>query len=97
VCREERWQGSRLPAGPKCLEYEAISAGIENDLGSGSNVDLCVVKNGGRAVDYLRGYAKENVRVYRKPTGHVFARGTTAVLAQELRKYVQVTRVVSDL
>ncbi|BAM80627.1 20S core proteasome subunit beta 2 [Cyanidioschyzon merolae strain 10D] len=94
---EARWHEALTEEEAKCLVYEAISAGIENDLGSGSNVDLCVVKNGGRAVDYLRGYAKENVRVYRKPTGHVFARGTTAVLAQELRKYVQVTRVVSDL
>lgn len=33
---------------------DAIAAGIFCDLGSGSNVDLCVITEKG--VDYLRGY-----------------------------------------
>jgi 20S proteasome subunit beta 2 len=94
---EARWHEKLSEDEAKRLVYEAITAGIENDLGSGSNVDLCVIKNSGKAVDYLRGYAKENPRPYRKPTLYSFPRGTTAVLAEELHKYVEVKRVVSDL
>lgn len=38
----------------KRLVRDAIAAGIFCDLGSGSNVDLCVITEKG--VDYLRGY-----------------------------------------
>lgn len=38
----------------KQLVRDAITAGIFCDLGSGSNVDLCVITE--KAVDYLRGY-----------------------------------------
>lgn len=33
---------------------DAIAAGIFTDLGSGSNVDLCVITQAG--VEFLRGY-----------------------------------------
>lgn len=36
----------------KSLVRDAIAAGIFNDLGSGSNIDLCVITKG--KVDYLR-------------------------------------------
>jgi len=36
----------------KLLVRDAIAAGIFNDLGSGSNIDLCVITKG--QVDYLR-------------------------------------------
>lgn len=38
----------------KQLVRDAIAAGIFCDLGSGSNIDLCVITEKG--VDYLRGY-----------------------------------------
>ncbi len=38
----------------KLLVKEAIAAGIFNDLGSGSNVDLCVIKKD--SVQYCRPY-----------------------------------------
>lgn len=38
----------------KDLVHRAVSSGIFNDLGSGSNVDLCVIKKG--AVNLIRGY-----------------------------------------
>ncbi|KAK4538260.1 hypothetical protein CDCA_CDCA16G4285 [Cyanidium caldarium] len=94
---EAGWREQLSEADARQLVYEAITAGIENDLGSGSNVDLCVIKDGGRTVEYLRGYAQEQVRTYRKPDGYAFPKGTTAVLAEDFRKYVQVRKVVSDL
>lgn len=42
----------------KQLVRDAIASGIFNDLGSGSNVDLCVLKKG--SVNYLRGYEYAN-------------------------------------
>ena len=39
---------------------DAIAAGIFNDLGSGTNIDLCVIKKG--SVDYLRPYDEANVK-----------------------------------
>ena len=40
------------------LVRDAIAAGIFNDLGSGSNVDLCVITKD--KVDYIRPYEEAN-------------------------------------
>ncbi|TRZ03694.1 hypothetical protein DNTS_029162, partial [Danionella cerebrum] len=40
----------------KLLVHDAIFAGIMNDLGSGHNIDLCVITQSG--VDYIRPYQK---------------------------------------
>ena len=61
------------------LCHAAIRAGIFNDLGSGSNVDLCVITKGN--VEYLRNYEHAATRTYRRPEPYVFAPGTTAVLS----------------
>lgn len=42
------------------LVRDAIAAGIFNDLGSGSNVDLCVIT--ADKVEYLRPYDEANVK-----------------------------------
>lgn len=42
----------------KLLVRDAIAAGVFNDLGSGSNIDLCVIKK--NSVNYLRGYEYAN-------------------------------------
>lgn len=42
----------------KKLVSEAISAGIFNDLGSGSNIDLCVISKS--KLDFLRPYSVPN-------------------------------------
>lgn len=42
----------------KLLVRDAIAAGVFNDLGSGSNIDLCVIKK--KSIDYLRGYEYAN-------------------------------------
>ncbi|OLY78251.1 Proteasome subunit beta type-7 [Smittium mucronatum] len=66
------------------LVKDAIESGIFNDLGSGSNVDVCVITKD--KVDYLRNYAKPNERVP-KLKSYKFARGTTAIISETVRKF----------
>uniref|UniRef100_A0A8C7KY39 Proteasome subunit beta n=1 Tax=Oncorhynchus kisutch TaxID=8019 RepID=A0A8C7KY39_ONCKI len=75
---EDRYRPNLELEEAKKLVRDAIAAGIFCDLGSGSNVDLCVITQAG--VQYLRGYdqpaQKGKVRQYKyKP-------GTTAVLTK---------------
>jgi len=42
------------------LVRDAIAAGIFNDLGSGSNVDLCVITKD--KVEYLRPFDEANIK-----------------------------------
>ena len=56
------------------LVCDAISAGIFNDLGSGSNVDVCIITANG--TDMLRNYVMDNEKVT-KERNYKFRRGTT--------------------
>jgi len=69
------------------LVHDAICAGIFNDLGSGSNVDVTVIEKG--KVEVLRNYAKPNERGV-KEASYKFKRGTTAVLTTNIRALVEV-------
>ncbi|CDO94484.1 unnamed protein product [Kluyveromyces dobzhanskii CBS 2104] len=64
------------------LASAAIEAGIWNDLGSGSNVDLCVMEVG-KDAQLLRNYLTPNVREP-KQQSYKFARGTTGVLKESI-------------
>lgn len=44
----------------KKLVRDAIAAGIFNDLGSGSNIDLCIITK--QDVQYLRPYDEANLK-----------------------------------
>lgn len=90
---ESGWREGLDEEQAKKLVCDGISAGIWNDLGSGSNVDLCVIKDGGGTVEYLRGFRTENERMFRRPGGYAFAKGTTPVLAEDFRKFVDVREV----
>lgn len=70
----------------KQLIRQAILGGIFNDMGSGSNVDLCVIKANDQ-VDYLRGYDVANVKGERKQR-YEYKKGTTAVLETKVRPVV---------
>eukprot|EP00124_Ichthyophonus_hoferi_P004667 Ihof_evm4s543 gene=Ihof_evmTU4s543 len=59
----------------KKLVRDAVCAGIFNDLGSGSNVDLCVITKAG--VDYLRNYEKPVAKPSRETKSYKYKRGTT--------------------
>ncbi|EEB05990.1 20S proteasome component beta 2 [Schizosaccharomyces japonicus yFS275] len=69
------------------LVREAIEAGIFNDLGSGSNCDLVVIDE--EKTTPYRGYTKPNPRLQKKQN-YKFARGTTAILKEEMHKFVTV-------
>ncbi|KXJ20350.1 Proteasome subunit beta type-7 [Exaiptasia diaphana] len=58
----------------KLLVRDGIAAGIFNDLGSGSNVDLCVITKDG--VNYIRPYDVANVKGERQGK-YTYKRGTT--------------------
>lgn len=74
---ETRWQQNMSEADAKQLVRDAIAAGIFNDLGSGSNVDLCVITKG--RVDYLRTYDEANKKGVRQ-NSYKYPKGATAVL-----------------
>ena len=61
----------------KEIVARSIRAGIFNDLGSGSNVDLCVIT--ADKVDYLRNYECPNERTYVRSKGYDFPPGTTVL------------------
>jgi len=46
----------------------AIEGGIYHDLGSGSNVDVCLITKG--KVEYLRNLKSDNRKIYEKPEGY---------------------------
>lgn len=62
------------------LVARAIKAGIFNDLGSGSNVDLCVITAQGK--EYLRNWETPNARTYTRAKGYAFPPGTTKLSAR---------------
>lgn len=77
----------------------AIQAGIFNDLGSGSNVDVAVITE--EKTTLLRNYITPNQRVP-KQRNYKFQKGTTAVLnekvitKEQISKYVTVHELEDD-
>ncbi|XP_057330399.1 proteasome subunit beta type-7 [Microplitis mediator] len=92
---ESRWRPGLTEEEGKELVADAIRAGVFNDLGSGSNVDICVIRNnevrGGvfdsRSVDYIRPYDIANEKGKRQGS-YRYKRGTTAVLDKSVRPIV---------
>mmetsp|Transcript_22631 Transcript_22631/g.31549 ORF Transcript_22631/g.31549 Transcript_22631/m.31549 type:complete len:283 (-) Transcript_22631:533-1381(-) len=87
----------------KQLVARAIKAGIFNDLGSGSNVDLCVINKDGKTM--LRNYECPNPRTYVSNKGFYFPPGHTQVIKKhmvtatslfKLSDYVTVTEGAAD-
>ncbi|GFZ21201.1 20S proteasome beta subunit PBB2 [Actinidia rufa] len=72
------------------LVTEAICSGIFNDLGSGSNVDVCVITKGN--TDYLRNHKLPNPRTYVNAKGYSFTKKTEVLLTKitPLREKVEV-------
>ncbi|CAB3363732.1 Hypothetical predicted protein [Cloeon dipterum] len=74
---EAGWKPELTEEEGKLLVRNAIAAGIFNDLGSGSNIDICVIRRG--SVDYIRPYETANLKG-EKQMSYSFKKGTTAVL-----------------
>ncbi|XP_074274371.1 proteasome subunit beta type-7-A-like [Silene latifolia] len=62
------------------LVSEAISSGIFNDLGSGSNIDICVITKGN--VEYLRNHMQPNPRTYTSANGYSFSKPTEVLMTK---------------
>jgi 20S proteasome subunit beta 2 len=62
------------------LVKDAIEAGIFHDLGSGSNVDIYVVKRTG--ADKKENYRVYNTKEFSNPKAYTFAKGTTPILEE---------------
>lgn len=89
---ESRWKPDMSEEDAKKLVRDAIAAGIFNDLGSGSNVDLCVIRKG--SVDFLRNYELSNQKGQRK-LDYTYKRGTTGVLSVKKINYEVVEETVA--
>ncbi|KAA0710072.1 Proteasome subunit beta type-7 [Triplophysa tibetana] len=68
----------------KHLVRDAIHAGVMNDLGSGHNIDLCVITRKG--VDYLRPY-QESEYIGKREGRYKYKPGTTAVLTEHVQHF----------
>ncbi|EIW52821.1 20S proteasome subunit [Trametes versicolor FP-101664 SS1] len=82
---ESKWQPNMERAEALDLVCAAISAGIFNDLGSGSNVDACVIT--ASHTEMLRNLVKPNERV-QKERSYQFRRGTTAIKKESIRSLI---------
>ncbi|KAG7457606.1 hypothetical protein MATL_G00228870 [Megalops atlanticus] len=85
---EDRYKPKMTEEEAKQLVRDAITAGITNDLGSGSNVDLCVIRRDG--VEYIRPFEASNYKSQRLGK-YKYDKGTTPVLSE------QTTRLQLDL
>lgn len=80
---EDRYKSDLSEEEGKKLVAEAIRAGVFNDLGSGSNVDLCVITKD--KTEMIRPYEIANLKGV-KQGSYKFQRGTTQVLNKVERK-----------
>ncbi|XP_076804517.1 proteasome subunit beta type-7-like [Clavelina lepadiformis] len=78
------------------LVRDAVAAGIFNDLGSGSNVDLCIIGKDMK-VEYLRPFDVANKKGVRQGN-YSYKPGTTAVLSKSIKqiKYDIVSESVQE-
>jgi len=96
---ETQWKADLTRDEAVALCANAIEAGIWNDLGSGSNVDVAVITEDKTTL--MRNYKTPNTRAP-KALNYKFERGTTAVLnervitKEEISKYVTVHELKDD-
>lgn len=92
---EAHWRPNMEKAEAMDLVGEAIKAGIFNDLGSGSNVDLTVI-TGEHKAEIYRNWILPNERPP-KEKSYKFAKGSTAFIKESVksvREFLEVTEVV---
>ncbi|RPA72279.1 N-terminal nucleophile aminohydrolase [Ascobolus immersus RN42] len=95
---ESKWQKDMSKEDAVALCSEAIESGIFNDLGSGSNVDVCVITP--EKATLMRNFKTPNQRE-QKELSYKFPIGTTAYLhekvirKEDLRKYVTITDITA--
>ena len=97
---ETQWKPQLSQSEAISICSQAIQAGIFNDLGSGSNVDVCVIDKD-KPARLMRNHIKPNERV-RKEKDYKFQKGTTSWLAEkvitkeDIGRYVTVQELGSE-
>lgn len=81
---ETKWKPKMTRQEAIDLVVQAIYAGIFNDLGSGSNCDVCVIEASG--TEMLRNYAMPNERVA-KELNYTMRRGATPWIVSHNKNY----------
>lgn len=89
---ETSWKPSLTRDDAIKLCSDAILAGIFNDLGSGSNVDVAVITEDKTTL--MRNYIQPNQRE-KKQRNYRFPRGTTAVLNEKVIKKEDISKYVT--
>jgi len=80
---ETTWKPDMTEEEAKRMVRDAIASGITNDLGSGSNVDIYVIRNDEPKPKFNRPYEVIGVRGQREGD-YTYAKGTTRVLKTEV-------------
>jgi 20S proteasome subunit beta 2 len=89
---ESQWEPNLTEAQAVKLASDAILAGIFNDLGSGSNVDVAVITKDKTTLK--RNYIKPNEKS-KKVQSYLYPKGTTAVLNEKIIRKDEIGRYVS--
>ncbi|RWS26528.1 proteasome beta2 subunit-like protein [Leptotrombidium deliense] len=80
ACLEANWKDNMTVEEGTKLVRDAIAAGIFNDLGSGNNIDICIITKAG--VDMKRAYEEACVKG-KRIGNYLFKPGTTAILSRQ--------------
>ena len=75
---ESQYKEDMTETEAKQICINAIEAGIYHDLGSGSNVDICVIKKGKATM--FRNLKHDNSKVFSKEGGFKFPKDRVKVL-----------------
>jgi len=89
---EARWAPNLSKAEAIELVVSAIEAGIFNDLGSGSNVDVAIIEKD--KTEMLRNYRKPNERAL-KEASYIPRSGATAVTKEMVWQLVTSTEIIA--
>lgn len=98
---ESRYEEDLEEAAAVALVKDAIRAGIFNDLGSGSNVDVTVIRKDGevsrlRTYENAAGDASDYKKQYPRPVKLTPPSGTTFIVSESFRPHKNFTRDVSS-
>ncbi|TIA89892.1 hypothetical protein E3P99_01861 [Wallemia hederae] len=90
---ESSWKPGMTQQEAKDIVIKAISAGIFNDLGSGSNCDVCVIEKD-KPTELYRNIAPELNARSMKERNYKFRRGTSAINKETIRNLIQEEQVI---
>jgi len=91
---ESKWKENLEREDAIEIVKDAIEAGIFNDLGSGSDVNIVVIEKDNK-VEILNRYSRPTVRPV-KEQSYKFKHGTTAILKESIRDLLIVTDISTN-